>query len=553
MGSKNHEVVPTTLAAQLSGLRTGAHGAQNSIRTLAKAGLISRVRNVKYDGYRLSYSGYDYLALHSHTKSSAILHLGSEMGAGKESDIRLVTSPSPTHPLSLPTDPDDPTASNTLQSPTSTNNTTTTTTPAPTSPDITQAILKIHRLGRTSFRAVTRNRAYAGRRTGCSWQYLSRLSAQKEYTAMKVLHEAGFRVPRPIAWNRHTVVMGLVPGVVLKDVGVEAFGVRRGIAEGGLRGGQEGVSYGTEKKVESPDMERQGEGEKEDEESKESKIAQLYSECIELALSLASRGCLHGDLNEFNILIENVPDTTIDDASSSEPQTQDNATHTTDPISTPQTTRTTTTRPLIPHLIDFPQITSLSHPNASSLFARDIAGIKNHFRRRYNFESEDEGPTFEDALERLRRTEEQEGAERLDIKIEAAGFIKKPRHGGGRVAKKRGQDANGGEATAAVEATVLEEYYLGGYHGGRDEEGKGEDEDIPNEADVGDGMQPLEEEEARTKDDKTDALNIPIASLAISTNPQGTTTPQPQAQQSHQLPSRSRKTKSKKAAAGWSI
>ena len=46
MGSKNHEVVPTTLIVQLSGLRGGS-GVHKSVSTLAKANLIARMKNAK--------------------------------------------------------------------------------------------------------------------------------------------------------------------------------------------------------------------------------------------------------------------------------------------------------------------------------------------------------------------------------------------------------------------------------------------------------------------------------------------------------------------------
>ena len=45
-----------------------------------------------------------------------------------------------------------------------------------------EMILKLHRLGRTSFQTVTRNRDYTrrpGQRGGAGWLYLSRLAAQK--------------------------------------------------------------------------------------------------------------------------------------------------------------------------------------------------------------------------------------------------------------------------------------------------------------------------------------------------------------------------------------
>ncbi|KAK5012757.1 Serine/threonine-protein kinase rio2, partial [Cryomyces antarcticus] len=65
MGSRNHELVPTPLIAQISGLRGGT-GVHKCISNLAKVGLIAKVKNAKYDGYRLTYGGLDYLALNTH-------------------------------------------------------------------------------------------------------------------------------------------------------------------------------------------------------------------------------------------------------------------------------------------------------------------------------------------------------------------------------------------------------------------------------------------------------------------------------------------------------
>jgi RIO-like serine/threonine protein kinase len=45
MGSKNHEVVPTPLIAQISGLRNG--GVNKMIGSLAKRNLVSKVQNSK--------------------------------------------------------------------------------------------------------------------------------------------------------------------------------------------------------------------------------------------------------------------------------------------------------------------------------------------------------------------------------------------------------------------------------------------------------------------------------------------------------------------------
>jgi predicted transcriptional regulator len=46
MGSKNHEVVPTPLIAQISGLR-GSSGVNKCISNLAKVNLIAKVKNAK--------------------------------------------------------------------------------------------------------------------------------------------------------------------------------------------------------------------------------------------------------------------------------------------------------------------------------------------------------------------------------------------------------------------------------------------------------------------------------------------------------------------------
>ena len=100
MGSKNHEVVPTGLIAQISGLRNG--GANKLIGVLAKRNLVSKVQNTKCkwcsslfpkvltrgitdDGYRLTYGGYDYLAMRALLKRDSMYSVGNQIGVGKES------------------------------------------------------------------------------------------------------------------------------------------------------------------------------------------------------------------------------------------------------------------------------------------------------------------------------------------------------------------------------------------------------------------------------------------------------------------------------------
>lgn len=108
----------------------------------------------------------------------------------------------------------------------------------------------------------------------------------------------------------------------------------------------------------------------------------LYSEFMELIVKLANHGLIHGDFNEFNLMVDD----------------QDHIT-----------------------MIDFPQMVSTSHPNAewlvsllyvkvdkkkmsvlftSSIFVcryfdRDVKCIRDFFAKRFNYESE-LYPTFKD-------------------------------------------------------------------------------------------------------------------------------------------------------------
>ena len=353
------------------------------------------------DGYRLTYGGYDYLALYALTRSDAVVQLGSTMGVGKESDILLVTSPSPDG-----------------------------------SGEPIQAVLKIHRLGRTSFRTVANNRAYLGKRSHTSWQYMSRLSAQREFLAMRSLYDAGLRVPRPIGNSRHAVVMSLVPGMPLRAVPLSAFGRGR------------------------KDQER--------------RVSALYAELIEIVLDYAGRGIIHGDMNEFNIMLEGVRleqeriDDMIEDDYEEQTALEDEecSAHTKlgedggaeslleeDPGNdgveeAPEDLN------IIPHIIDFPQITSMSHPQASEYFDRDVNGIKAFFRKKYHFESQDGGPTFSDATARLAAAPSK-GIKRLDGAVEAAGFDKKTtKQAGQEIKAQSAPNANESEAGTNISTEV---------------------------------------------------------------------------------------------------
>ncbi|MFQ5998029.1 MAG: RIO1 family regulatory kinase/ATPase [Candidatus Bathyarchaeia archaeon] len=79
----------------------------------------------------------------------------------------------------------------------------------------TNVALKFHRLGRVSFRQTKRHRDYSLRQD--FWLFRSREAAGKEYEALKRLYEVGVSVPEPIAHNRHAIVMSMIQGVKLSD------------------------------------------------------------------------------------------------------------------------------------------------------------------------------------------------------------------------------------------------------------------------------------------------------------------------------------------------
>jgi RIO kinase 2 len=312
--------VPTALIISLTNLRGGTQ-IHKSISTLAKNNLISRIQNQSYDGYRLTYGGLDYLALHAQLKSDTIYSVGNQIGVGKESDIHVVASSGGR-----------------------------------------RLVLKIHRLGRISFRTVKANRDYLRKGSSASWMYMSRLAAMKEYHFMCALRDAGFPVPEPVGWNRHTVVMELIDAFPLRQIS----------------------------KVPDPPA--------------------LYAQLISLILRFASFGLIHGDFNEFNILVEELGKSgkTIaqedEDESEGAPKTEDK-----DIV-------------LNPIVIDFPQTLSISHPNAEFYFNRDVNCIKTFFERRFHFTSDEPGPFFADAVADVGKGE---GVRRLDLEVEATGFNKK--------------------------------------------------------------------------------------------------------------------------------
>ncbi|KDO19000.1 atypical/RIO/RIO2 protein kinase [Saprolegnia parasitica CBS 223.65] len=174
LGMKNHEIVPVELISSIAKLR---HGGVNKILSHLLRNKLIAHDGTTYDGFKLTYMGYDFLALRVFMKHGHISGLGRQIGVGKESDIYMAVQP-----------------------------------------DGTEVAIKFHRLGRTSFRAVKNKRDYLKTKKQVNWFYLSKLSAMKENAFLRALYERGFPTPTPIDANRHAIVMSLVDGFPLNQV-----------------------------------------------------------------------------------------------------------------------------------------------------------------------------------------------------------------------------------------------------------------------------------------------------------------------------------------------
>ena len=158
---------------------------------------------------------------------------------------------------------------------------------------LSDVVLKFHRLGQRSFSAVRKARTYLPEYRHFPWIFASSRSARAEYEALTRL-SPHVRVPLPIDQNRNVVVMSLIPGVTMNACRLEhPVDVLAMILE------DVGVAYGL--------------------------------------------GVIHGDLSEFNVMV---------DADSC-------------------------------WIIDWPQWISPDHPNAGEILARDVRNILDHFSRKY--------------------------------------------------------------------------------------------------------------------------------------------------------------------------
>lgn len=189
------------------------------LKKLHSLKLVQRKKS-SYVGYILTARGYDCLALNTLVKRGVLESISaSPIGRGKESDVYKGITPAGR-----------------------------------------LVAVKFHRVGRTSFRQTRRLRAYVGDRHHISWLYQSRLAAESEFKALKILFVADVSVPEPVDWNRHVVVCEYLEGVELST---------------------------------APPL---------------SDAASFRDRLVEEVGKAYSAGVVHGDLSEYNVLVvENEP------------------------------------------------------------------------------------------------------------------------------------------------------------------------------------------------------------------------------------------------------
>ena len=199
------------------------------------------------------------------------------------------------------------------------------------SADDEEIVMKLSCLGRTSFRNIKNKRDYKPTKGGSNWLYLSKLSSKIEFEFMSILYKNGFPTPIPMAHNRHAILMNRIPSAHPLNQITHIGNVPR-----------------------------------------------AYDEMIDIIVRLGKAGLIHGDYNEFNMMMHS--------------DTQELT------------------------MIDFPQMVSMSHPNARMYFERDVTCVKRFFRKRFDFISTRKPPSYDDVYNQ--RTGD------LDVQIKASGFNK---------------------------------------------------------------------------------------------------------------------------------
>jgi len=173
---RHYKWVPLEEIARFA--RVDVETASFKLGKLDNWGLVVRRSDMGYIGYQLTIHGYDALAIRALSRKGIIEGISTaQIGVGKDADVYVGVTPSGEN-----------------------------------------VAIKFNRIGG---RTASRKAGYHGHvfadKRHTSWLYVSRLIARKEYEALTLLNPIA-RVPRPIAWNRHVVVMEFIKGTELADL-----------------------------------------------------------------------------------------------------------------------------------------------------------------------------------------------------------------------------------------------------------------------------------------------------------------------------------------------
>ncbi|KAG0440452.1 Serine/threonine-protein kinase rio2 [Dictyocoela muelleri] len=155
-----------------------------------------------------------------------------------------------------------------------------------------QVVLKFSRLGRTSFKKIDKSFSYKG-----DWLQKCNLHTKNEFEIMKKL--SNLSIPRPIEINRHVIVMEYLGYYTLafkKDIDVD----------------------------------------------------KVYNQMYDFIEELYENGYVHGDFNEFNVMVNDCSDIKV---------------------------------------IDFSYSVTVDHEMALFYLKRDIKCVKDYFKRKYRYEN----------------------------------------------------------------------------------------------------------------------------------------------------------------------
>lgn len=171
VGMRHSEYVEIELIAKYAGYPISE--TERWLRLCHKKDLIHRWSG-HFVGYELTIHGYDALALNALYMKDELVSIGREKGVGKESRVFFALDKNQQ-----------------------------------------EVVIKLHRVGFTSFQHVKKKRRYTANKGHMSELYASRLSAETEMKWLQKAYDLGLPVPEVRAANRHILQLELIDGIEL--------------------------------------------------------------------------------------------------------------------------------------------------------------------------------------------------------------------------------------------------------------------------------------------------------------------------------------------------